>query len=144
MLIFACLILSPIADYEAIYVKVFWASVTIAMALILVISMKRINNFRAILLDEMTLQMNSERLRKTHVGLFVIVAILQTVSVALEIAEKVLDSNYCQTDEMGYTYYSLTVERIEISLEISIHCVWFLIVGTMIIMYIRYLAPLSS
>ena len=144
IVLFSCLILSPIATHEDIYVKVFWASITIMMALSLVISMNRIDNFRSILFDEMTLQMNSEKLRRVHLGLFIFVAILLLFSVALEIADKILKDSYCDTREKNYYSSRLTVEKIKLGLEISIHCIWFFIIGTMVIMYIRYLAPLSS
>lgn len=52
IILFTCLIISPVTNSEKVYVQTIWALLTIAMAILLVISMKRIDSYRKKLFED--------------------------------------------------------------------------------------------
>mmetsp|Transcript_6107 Transcript_6107/g.7197 ORF Transcript_6107/g.7197 Transcript_6107/m.7197 type:complete len:144 (+) Transcript_6107:227-658(+) len=110
------------------------------MAIILIKSMSRIDNFRKMLFkDEMKLK--NEKLRRAHLTLFATVAIFMTIQCIMEIIEWLSIEKHC---EVHYEKLRLRIERTKLALEIIINCLWFFIIGTMITMYKRYFSPLST
>ena len=97
IILFTCLIISPVTNSEKVYVQTIWALLTIAMAILLVLSMKRIDSYRKKLFED-TILLKSEWLRQLHLILFCSTAFILGVCVGFEILEKNLKNKYC---EMG-------------------------------------------
>ena len=72
-----------------------------------------------------------------HLTNFIIVSVLSTITYVLEIFEEKHDDN---TDTSLYLFLDLSTTIIDTLIII----VWFLITMTMVIMYLRFSAPLSS
>ena len=80
-------------------------------------------------------------MRRAHLGLFVCEAGLLTIKAVGEIYEQTLEANYCDSGSKSAFDFYVAAEKL--TGEILSNFIWFSIVGTMVWMYKRYLAPMS-
>ena len=129
------LILIPIGK-SFIPIRTFWTVSTILVTCILVFSMLRIRRLKKILLGSEVFQ--SEKLMRVHLFGFIIVSLLSIVGVSLAI-KMVSDQKHGNEQTEKFTHIDIT----KIVIDTCTNFVWFLIVITMFLMYLRYSAPIT-
>lgn len=82
-------------------------------------------------------------MRRAHLGLFVCEAGLLTIKAVGEIYEQTLEANYCDSGSKSAFDFYVAAEKVKLAGEILSNFIWFSIIGTMVWMYKRYLAPMS-
>ena len=143
MSLFSLLVITAISKENELYVRIFWALMTMTMVIILITSMTLIDNLRKKLYNGNS-KLQNQKLRRLHIGLFAIVAVLTFILITMQIIDNKKIQSSCVAEDEELTQQIIILTNIKHSLEITISFVWFLIVGTMLMMYRRYLAPLSS
>ena len=117
-------------------IRTFWTVSTILVTCILVFSMLRIRRLKKILLGSEVFQ--SEKLMRVHLFGFIIVSLLSIVGVSLAI-KMVSDQKHGNEQTEKFTHIDIT----KIVIDTCTNFVWFLIVITMFLMYLRYSAPIT-
>ena len=137
------LIMSPVLNHDSVFVGTFWSAVTIAMSIILFMSMSRIDQYRNLLFKEQ-LEMKSETLRRVHLGLFMVISTFMILAGSMKVALNRQRNLYCETQNDQHYDNMYNIEIIRGAIEILINIFWFFIIATMIVMYKRYFMPLSD
>ena len=57
---------------------------------------------------------------------------------------KTFNEKYCETGDEDALEYTIAIEKIKLIGDILSNLIWFFIVGTMVMMYKRYLAPMTA
>ena len=137
------LIMSPVLNHDSVFVGTFWSAVTIAMSIILFMSMSRIDHYRNLLFKEQ-LEMKSETLRRVHLGLFMVISTFMILAGSMKVTLNRQRNLYCETQNDQHYDNMYNIEIIRGAIEILINIFWFFIIATMIVMYKRYFMPLSD